>query len=54
MQYRALGFIVWKGATWYVRRKYGGAPKKVAAGGVVALALAAVLLVFQRRSGSSG
>ncbi|MDQ6750733.1 MAG: hypothetical protein M3Z33_08290 [Actinomycetota bacterium] len=53
MQYRVLGFIVWKGATWYIRRKYGGAPKKVAAGGLVAAGLATALLVLQRRSASS-
>ena len=53
MQYRVLGFIVWKGANWYIRRKFGGAPAKVAAGGVVGLALGAVLLILQRRNGSS-
>ena len=53
MQYRALGFIVWKGAKWFLRRKLGGAPMKVAAGGVVGLALGAGLLIFQRRNGPS-
>ncbi len=44
---------MWKGATWYIRRKYGGAPKKVAAGGIVAAGLATAVLVLQRRSAGS-
>jgi hypothetical protein len=54
MQYRVLGFVVWKGATWYVRRRYGTAPKKMAAGGLVAAVLAALLLVQRRSAGGDG
>lgn len=46
--YQALGFAVWKGAKWYVRRRFGEAPRKVATGGLVALALAALLLGARR------
>jgi hypothetical protein len=46
--YQALGFAVWKGAKWYVRRRYGDAPRKVAAGGLVALVVAALVLGARR------
>ena len=46
--YQALGFAVWKGAKWYLRRRYGDAPRKIAAAGVVALVIAAVLLGGRR------
>jgi hypothetical protein len=51
--YQVLGFTVWKGATWYLRRRYGDTPKKVAAGGLVVLVLAA-LVVAQRRASNGG
>jgi hypothetical protein len=52
MYYKILGFAVWKGAKWYVRRRYGDKPKKVLAIAVVAAALAtgAVLAARQTRS----
>ncbi|MDQ6916056.1 MAG: hypothetical protein M3155_09650 [Actinomycetota bacterium] len=46
--YQALGFAVWKGAKWYVRRRFGDAPRKVAAGGLVALVLAVLVLGARR------
>jgi hypothetical protein len=48
--YQALGFVVWKGAKWYLRRRFGDAPRKVAAGGLVALVLAALVLGARRAS----
>ena len=51
--YQALGYAVWKGATMYVRRRYGDKPKKVAAGALVAFALAALVLA-QRRAADGG
>ena len=50
--YQALGFTVWKGAKWYLRRRYGDAPRKVALGGLVAVVLA-VLLLGARRAASA-
>jgi MYXO-CTERM domain-containing protein len=47
--YQALGFAVWKGAKWYLRRRYGDKPRKLAAAGLAALGLAGAL-VAQRRS----
>jgi hypothetical protein len=51
--YQALGFAVWTGAKWYVRRRYGDAPRKVAAGGLVALVLAALVLGARKAASSS-
>jgi hypothetical protein len=50
--YQVLGFTVWKGAKWYLRRRYGDTPRKLAAGGVVVLVVGA--LVFALRRGSNG
>jgi hypothetical protein len=47
MFYKALGMIVWNGAKFFLRRKYGPTylPKPVFAGGLVAIGLAIALLV---------
>ena len=41
MAYKILGFAIWKGAKWYLRRRYGDRPHKIAAGVVVGAVLAA-------------
>jgi hypothetical protein len=46
--YQAIGFAVWNGAKWYVRRRYGDKPKKIAVGGLAVLALGALLVVGKR------
>ena len=46
--YQALGFAVWRGARWYVRRRFGDAPRKVALGGLVVVVLAALVLGARR------
>jgi hypothetical protein len=51
--YQALGFAVWTGAKWYLRRRYGDAPRKVAAGGLVALVVAALVLGARKAASSS-
>ena len=51
MLYKALGFAVWKGGKWYLRRKLPARP--VLFGGLLALVLAAVGAVAVGRSGSS-
>jgi hypothetical protein len=50
MGYKLLGMVVWKGAKWFLRRKYGAAltPKPLLAGGIV-LALIGVLLAAARQ-----
>jgi len=51
--YKALGFVVWRGGMWYLRRRYG-LVRRVGTGllaaGAVAAAGAAV--AAQRRSGN--
>jgi hypothetical protein len=50
--YKALGFVVWKGGIWYLRRRYGLARRigtGTLAAGLVAAVGAAVLA--QRRNG---
>jgi hypothetical protein len=50
MAYKLLGILVWKGAKWFLRRKYGAAmlPKPLLAAGLVAVAVAALLAARQR------
>ena len=48
--YQALGFAVWKGAKFYVHRRFGDAPRRVALGGLVLAAVAALVLAGRRAS----
>lgn len=51
--YKALGFVVWRGGMWYLRRRYGLARRVgtgLLAAGAVAAAGAAV--AAQRRNGN--
>ena len=50
--YQALGYAVWTGAKWYLRRRYGDKPRKVAAGGLVAVVVAALLFAGRRAASS--
>ena len=51
MAYKVLGFLVWRGAKWYLRRSYGHLvpSRKVAAAGLVGAAVAGLLLVGRRQ-----
>jgi hypothetical protein len=42
MGYKILGFAVWQGSKWYVRRRMTGTKAKLAVAGVGALVLAGV------------
>ena len=46
--YQALGFGVWQGAKWFVRRRYGDAPRKIALGGLVLAVVAALVLAGRK------
>ena len=46
--YQLLGFAVWKVAVRTIRRRYGDAPKKLAAGAVLAVVIAALVLALRR------
>ena len=54
MFYKVLGMVVWNGAKFFLRRKYGPtyAPKPLLAGGILAI-VAAVAVIAARRDGSS-
>jgi len=47
--YKLLGFVVWRGARWYVRRKLPSA-RATAAGALGALALLGVVALIARRA----
>lgn len=51
MVYKLLGIVVWKGAKWFLRRKYGAAmaPKPLLAGGVVLALIGAGLAAARQR-----
>jgi hypothetical protein len=49
--YKLLGFVVWRGARWYVRRKLPSA-RATAAGALGALAMLAVVALIARRAAS--
>lgn len=51
--YQVLGFAVWKGGKWYLHRRYGDTPRKLALAVLLALALAALLAGGRRMSGGS-
>ncbi|HEX2016865.1 MAG TPA: hypothetical protein VGN69_09230 [Solirubrobacteraceae bacterium] len=50
--YKLLGFAVWRGARWYLRRHYGHylPPRRVLAAGTVVVAVGALALANARRS----
>ncbi len=54
MGYKVLGFAVWQGGKWYVRRRFSGTTPKVAVIGASVLALgsaaAVTAVAAQRRS----
>ena len=54
MFYKALGMIVWNGAKFFLRRKYGPTyvPKPLIAGGLLAAAVGVLLMLVRGRSGS--
>jgi hypothetical protein len=49
MGYKVLGYVVWQGGKWYVRRRFRGTPRKLAIAGLAGL-LVAGAVVAQRRT----
>ena len=43
MGYRLLGFTVWRGGKWYLRRRFAGTGRKFAMAGLGALAVGGAL-----------
>jgi hypothetical protein len=53
MGYKVLGFLVWRGGRFYLKRKFPDAPKKLAVGGAIAAGVGAgAIAVSRSRSGS--
>jgi hypothetical protein len=53
LAYQALGFGVWQGGKWYLHRRYGDAPRKVALGSLLVALLALVVLAGRKASGGN-
>ncbi len=53
MGYKVLGFAVWQGGKWYVRRRFSGTLPKVAVLGAAALTLGTVAAVTAARRSNS-
>ncbi len=53
MLYKALGYAVWNGGKFYLRRRVGnlGTSRKVVAAGVVALAVGSIIALGAKRDG---
>jgi hypothetical protein len=52
--YKILGYAVWNGGKWYVKRRYGGgAAKRYAALGFVGAAIAVLVVRGTHRDASS-
>jgi hypothetical protein len=51
MGYKLLGYVVWQGGKWYLRRRFPHAGRKLAIGGAVTLVLLGGAVAFgaQRR-----
>jgi hypothetical protein len=50
MGYKLLGFVVWQGSKWYVRRRYSGTAAKAALAGIGAAVVAGVVLAGRQAS----
>lgn len=48
MGYKVLGFVVWRGARWYLHRRMSGTKAKVAVAGAGALVAAGVALAARQ------
>ena len=55
MGYKLLGYIVWRGGRWYVRRRVmGGARRKLGLAAVAALAVGAAIAAQRSAAGAGG
>ena len=43
MGYKLLGFVVWQGGKWYIRRRFSGARRKLVVAGLAAVVVGGVL-----------
>ena len=55
MGYKLLGYVMWQGGNWYVRRRFPNARRNLAIGsgvGVIALTGAVAFAAYRRSNGS--
>lgn len=52
MGYKVLGFLVWQGGKWYVRRRVSGPRAKLALAGISAAVLAGVAVAGRQAANS--
>jgi hypothetical protein len=54
MVYKILGYAVWNGGKWYVKRRYGAGPgaRRAAALGIVGIAIAGLVVRGVHRDAS--
>ncbi len=52
MGYKLLGFAVWQGSKWYLRRRMSGARAKLAVAGIGAAVVAGVLVAGRQAASS--
>jgi hypothetical protein len=50
MGYKILGFVVWQGGKWYLRRRYPGAPRKLAFVALAGLLIAGGIAAQRQRA----
>jgi len=50
MAYKLLGFAVWQGGKWYVRRRFNGVRRKIVIAGLTAVVLGGVAAAQRQRS----
>jgi hypothetical protein len=50
MKYKVIGFAVWRGARWYLRRRYSSKTRKLFAAGVVGAVVAGSAIAQRRAS----
>ncbi len=53
MAYKLLGFLVWQGGKWYVRRRVSAPRAKLAAAGVSAALVAGILVAGRQATAKS-
>jgi hypothetical protein len=50
MGYKLLGFAVWQGGKWYVRRRFNGVRRKVVVAGLAGVVVAGVVVASRQQS----
>jgi hypothetical protein len=53
MGYKILGFAVWQGSKWYVRRRLSGARAKIALAGLSAAVIVGVVIAGRQQAANS-